>query len=179
MIVNYDYVVEKLEGTQWVPKCRYNFEDKEQFKVIAQNPAYRILHDNKDVTKSYNKNYVAIGGGISQQSINEAVTSEPVTADTAVSVEEVISPMKPSEYKNLSDEDKHTVQNKISEMLDNKAKRNDIMKTLNVTESTYDMIRQDMKVTKEVEAAEPPKPTLTPVATVHKATPHRRGLLGR
>ena len=59
--------------------------------------------------------------GISQQSTNEAITAESVTADTAVNVEEVLSPMKPSEYKNLTDEDKHNIQNKISEKATNKA----------------------------------------------------------
>lgn len=146
----YEYVVEKLEGTEWVPKCRYNFEDTEQFLTISQNPSYRILHNNTDITSNYNKSYVKIG--ISTQTktyTSEASSKKSMEVDNLSTsdnrLDNISKPMKPAEYKALSDRDKYDLQKRITQLLENKHKRNDIIKTLNVSEATYDVIRSDMK----------------------------------
>ena len=49
--MKYQVVREEHGSTVILMQC--DFEDKEQFKLIAQNPQYRILCNGKDVTKKY------------------------------------------------------------------------------------------------------------------------------
>ena len=49
------YRVERNERGEWIVLMQCDFEDKYQFEVIAKNSQYRILYDNKDVTKKYKK----------------------------------------------------------------------------------------------------------------------------
>lgn len=47
------FTVEKLEGTVWVPKIQFNFEDVENFKKLATKKDCRIMYNKKDITKKY------------------------------------------------------------------------------------------------------------------------------
>lgn len=150
-----NWVVEHQEGTEWVPKARTNFDDKDQFTVIAKNPMYRILEDGIDVTNRY-------------RSMNN------IDAD----VESVTEPvMNPSQYKNLNDRDKHLLQHKVELLLENKKKRAEILTELNVSEATYDLIRADMKQSSNVNHTKSNTPK--PSTSKSNNKPYRGSLLGR
>ena len=147
-----NWVVEHQEGAEWVPKARTNFDDKDQFIVIAKNPMYRILEDGIDVTNRY-------------RSMNN------IDAD----IEEAVEPvMKPSKYKELSDQDKNLLQHKVELLLENKKKRAEILKELNVSEATYDLIRSDMKQHLDTKSNTPKQFT-----SKLNNKPYRGSLLGR
>ena len=147
-----NWVVEHQEGSEWVPKARTNFDDKDQFTVIAKNPMYRILEDGIDVTNRY-------------RSMNN------IDAD----IEEAVEPvMKPSKYKELSDQDKNLLQHKVELLLENKKKRTEILKELNVSEVTYDLIRADMKQHLDTKSNTPKQFT-----SKLNNKPYRGSLLGR
>lgn len=150
-----NWVVEHQEGSEWVPKARTNFDDKEQFTIIAKNPMYRILEDGIDVTNRYR--------------FNDASDTD---------VESVTKPvMKPSQYKNLNDHDKHFLQHKVELLLENKKKRAELLTELNVSEATYDLIRADMKQNLSVKHTK--SNTSKQFLSKSNNKPYRGSLLGR
>ncbi len=81
-------------------------------------------------------------------------------------------PLKPAEYKAMSSECKQKLKADIQRMLDEKTKRNDIFHALNISESTYDIIRTEMKKDESVNKSDVIEPKLNKSA--------RKGtLLGR
>jgi hypothetical protein len=50
-----NYQVIRVEQGSNVVLMQCDFEDKEQFKLVAQNLQYKILCDGKDVTNRYRK----------------------------------------------------------------------------------------------------------------------------
>ena len=153
-----NFVVEHQEGSEWVPKARCNFEDTDQFIIIAKNPMYRIRKDGVDVTKRYR---TMTKTSKDNSDINAA--SEPV--------------MKPSQYKELNEQDKELLQHKVELFLENKKKRTEILKELNVSEATYDLIRSDMK--QNTNSSNAKVNTSKQPSTRTENKPYRGSLLGR
>lgn len=58
------FTVERLEGTTWVPKIQFNFEDVETFKKLAVERDCRIMYNNKDITKKYQSNEYITGESV-------------------------------------------------------------------------------------------------------------------
>lgn len=142
-----NFVIERQEGTEWVPKARCNFEDKKQFIAISKNPGYRIREDGVDVTSRY-------------QTVSK--TSNKASSANANSS----SAMKPSQYKSLNKQEKGLIQHKVKLLLELKKKRSEILLELNVSESTYDLIRADMKSSSITDSSK----TKSHVATKSKST---------
>ena len=160
------YVVEAHEGIEWVPKARYNFEDTETFLVLAKNPFYRILKDGKDITSKYKQD-----SGKLQSNSNDSVVYDNSSNSSEISNNST-KPLKPAEYKAMSSECKQKLKADIQRMLDEKTKRNDIFHALNISESTYDIIRTEMKKDESVNKSDVIEPKLNKSA--------RKGtLLGR
>ena len=153
-----NFVVEHQEGSEWVPKARCNFEDTDQFIIIAKNPMYRIREDGVDVTKRYRKM-----SKTSKDSDDINAASDPA--------------MKPSQYKELDEQNKILIQHKVELFLENKKKRTEILKELNVSEATYDLIRSDMKQNTNSSNAKVNTPKQPSTRTDNK--PYRGSLLGR
>lgn len=150
------YQIEHLEGTEWVIKCRTDFEDTEQFTEIAKNPSYRIIHEDKDVTKKYNKQYVKI-----PEVVKRDHNIIPETPE--------ITPIKPAAFKALSESEQSKIVKKAYEMRNQSYRRSDIMTTLNVTESTYDIIVKAVSaLSSEDKVDETVKRTDAPVHTLKR-----------
>lgn len=135
----YRYEVQRKEAMGWIGLCRSTTEDLAHFPVIARNPLYRILEDGKDVTSRYRS------GKVASMSNTQTIQTNPKPAE----VECAIPVMKPAQYRSLSNEDKKALQHKITQCLNNKMKRVEIFKELNISEATYDTIRADMSTGKQ------------------------------
>lgn len=82
----YTYVVERNEGTEWIPLMQSNFEDTKHFYEIAKNSFYRILKDGKDVTDQYrNKNQSKSAKSSSSQALPKTNQETELTSSTAQS----------------------------------------------------------------------------------------------
>lgn len=125
------YSIEHLEGTEWIIKCRTDFEDLQQFTEVAKNPAYRILFEGKDITKKYNKEYIKIPE-VGKKPNNYVPESVEIPA------------MKPASYKQLSDNERSELVKKAYNLRKESYRRSDIMSQLHVTESTYDLIVKEV-----------------------------------
>ena len=171
------YRVERLEGATWRILMQCDFEDTEQFVIIAQNPIYRIMKDDKDITSEFVNN--------SQQRVSFISPNEskslPVTQiENTSKKSQSLSALKPAAYRALSVEEKEKLINKAAELKEAKYKRADIMAELNVTESTYDIIRADSvkSADNNAETAAVSKPIIATPPTAHTTTA-RKGLLNR
>ena len=150
------YQIEHLEGTEWIIKCRTDFEDIEQFIEVAKNPSYRIMHEGKDITKKYNNQYIKIP--------EVAKKERKVIPETPE-----IAPMKPAAFKALSESEQSNIVKKAYEMRNQSYRRSDIMATLNVTESTYDIIVKAVSaLSSEDKVDETVKRTDAPVHTLKR-----------
>lgn len=47
------YLVQRSDGDNWITLMQSDFEDTQQFRVIAQCQYYRILRDGKDITRKF------------------------------------------------------------------------------------------------------------------------------
>lgn len=117
------YIVERLEGNEWVIKCQTDFEDVNQFKEVANRIGYRITYGGVDITSRYSNNYTPLKNTVS-------------TGGNA----DMVSPMKPAQFKALSTSEQQELVNRAKDLKEKKFKRNEIFKMLNVSEATYDLI---------------------------------------
>lgn len=167
------YRVERLEGAEWRILMQCDFEDTEQFEIIAENPIYRIMKDNEDITTKFVNNSEQ-RVNLNSLKVNKATITPNITSQS--------SAMKPAAYRALDDAAKKKLIDKAAELKAAKYKRADIMAELNVTESTYDIIRSASSDDAPKKEANKPviEPELQPkVSPQHTTTTVRRGLLNR
>ena len=167
------YRVERLEGAEWRILMQCDFEDTEQFEIIAKNPIYRIMKDDEDITTNFVNNSEQ-RVNLNSPKVNKATITPNITSQS--------SAMKPAAYRALDDTAKKKLIDKAAELRAAKYKRADIMAELNVTESTYDLIRSESSFDAPKEEAN--KPAIEPepqprVSSQHTMTTVRRGLLNR
>lgn len=153
-----NYVVERLEGSEWIPKCQTNFEDTAQFIKIMQAPYYRILHNGVDVSARYG------AASIPQSAANTAASSSP--ASTSTNMPE-IKQLKPSAYKALPFEQRAALYESAQMLKANNLKRTEIFAQLNMSEATYDEMRKEFANA----PAEQPQHTVSPAPEVEKTAP--------
>lgn len=51
--IEYSYKIYRKEFGKKILLCNCNFEDIDQFKILAKNSDYIITYNNKDITKNY------------------------------------------------------------------------------------------------------------------------------
>lgn len=152
----YYYTVERLQGNEWVVVCQTDFDDVEQFKLIAQTVGYRILYNGNDITHKYNSNYTSF-------SMPGQANEKPVA-------------MKPSQFKALSIEEQSSIIDQIAKLKEKKCKRAEILEMLNITESTYDAINAEAKSAAAPATSKPPEVKSSPELSVHTL---KRGLFAK
>lgn len=167
------YIVERLEGNEWVIKCQTDFEDVNQFKEVANRIGYRITYGGVDITSRYSNNYTPFKNTVSTNSNTD-----------------IAAPMKPAQFKALSTSEQQELVNRAKDLKEKKFKRNEIFKMLNVSEATYDLInsynkdhvspQQDMSVevnsTTQTPSTEKLKVTTSAASQVHTL---KRGLFAK
>lgn len=93
----YTYVVERNEGTEWIPLMQCNFEDTKHFYEIAKNSFYRILKDGEDVTDQYRN--INQSKGTKSSSFQSA---PPKTRQETKPVSSITNSTKSSSHTNTS-----------------------------------------------------------------------------
>lgn len=171
------YRVERLEGAEWRILMQCDFEDTEQFEIIAQNPIYRIMKDEEDITTKFVNNPEQ-RVNLNSPKVNKSTVTPNITSKS--------SAMKPAAYRALDDAAKKKLIDKAAELKAAKYKRADIMAELNVTESTYDLIRSESssnapkeEPAQPVIASKPEPQPQSKISPQHTTTAVRRGLLNR
>lgn len=156
----YKYQIQHLEGSEWLPKCNLDFEDKGQFNTIAKCIGYRILEDGKDVTKRYFSGYTPLSKEpikvVAHDILEDIIPARPrVQSDDRAFEDaqtEIVEPIEPSTKNDIAATSTVGIPKTDKPMKPSQYEKLSIEQKLYLKRQIADMLSQKIKRTAIVQA---------------------------